>query len=100
MGIRATRPAPVAAPSMPGPETTSADRLNAISAGQSRIGPMLRDEAPTSAAELVAAQRMINRRREIEANPTTGGVDGTFKRGGLVKSALKGHKSKPGKSRR
>jgi hypothetical protein len=100
MVIRATRPAPVPAPAMPGPETSTDDRLNAISAGQSRIGPMLRDEAPTGGAELLAAQRMMDRRRAIEANPTTGGVDGTFKRGGLVKSALKGHKSKPGKSRR
>lgn len=100
MVIRATRPSPVAAPSMSGPETTSADRLNAISAGQSRVGPMLRDEMPVGAVEAAAAQRMMDRRRAIEAAAPTDAPLGNFKRGGNVKVALKDRKSKPGKPRR
>jgi len=99
MVVRATRPAPVAAPAVSGPETTDADRLNAISLGQSRMGPIQRDEAPAGAAEAAAAQRMMERRRLIESTPTTGGEVGTFRRGGIVKNTLKGRKSKAGKPR-
>mgnify|MGYP003386388913 CR=1 FL=1 len=99
MVIRATRPAPEPVAAAPA-ESATADRLNAISLGQSRMGPIQRDEAPMGAAEMAAAQRMSDRRRAIEAAGPTDAPLGNFKRGGNVKSALKGRKSKPGPSRR
>jgi hypothetical protein len=50
------------------PQDSIADRLNAISLGQSRMGPPVSEEAPQGDYERQAAQNMIARRAMIE-NP-------------------------------
>jgi hypothetical protein len=92
-----TAPAPRA--SRATPEALTADRLNAMSLAQSRMGPMEKSELPHSTAEINAWNNMQDRRALIERNPTVGGVDVAFdpnmKRGGGVK---KNHSPKQRKS--
>lgn len=94
MEIRAQRPA------APPPESTTADRLNALSLGQSRMGPIQAVEAPANAAERASADLIARRRAQIEATPTEGGVVGNFRHGGKVKNALNVRQSPTGKPRR
>jgi len=84
----------VTAPRRPAAVRTSddmTDRLNAMSLAQSRNGPPSADELPRNDREQQAALNMMQRRVEIENNPTTGGVSVPFddsllrKRGGAVK---------------